>query len=101
MKQISPIRTFLYVILVLSCVETEVAFAQTKNNPGHGLAITKAKRAIVADGVLEEEDWKLAAVATNFFLNYPVDSLPPAFQTEVRFYTGHRTGRKLWACNFK
>jgi hypothetical protein len=84
MKQISPIRTLLYFILILSCVETGVTFAQTKNKPGLGFTITKAKGAIVADGVLGEEDWKSAAVATNFFLNYPVDSLPPTFQTEVR-----------------
>ncbi len=48
------------------------------------MAITKAKGKIVIDGILDETDWKEAAVATNFFLNYPVDSLPPAFQTEVR-----------------
>ena len=59
-------------------------FAQTRNKPGHGLAISRAKGVIVTDGVLDEADWKTASVATNFFLNYPVDSLPASFQTEVR-----------------
>ena len=77
-------RIFFSLILLFSCVEAERAFAQTKNKAGTGLAITKAKSAIVADGILNEEDWKVAAVATDFFLNYPVDSLPPSFQTEVR-----------------
>ena len=75
---------FLYVILLFFCLEAENVFAQTRNKVGHGHAINKAKGTIVTDGVLDEEDWGSAAVATNFFLNYPVDSLPPAFQTEVR-----------------
>ncbi len=67
------------IIFVLTC---SAAFAQ--NKPGSGLPITKAKGAIKIDGILDEEDWKAAGTATNFFLNYPIDSLPPAFQTEVR-----------------
>ncbi len=57
-------------------------FAQ--NKPGSGLPIAKAKAFIKIDGILDEEDWKTTSMATNFFLNYPVDSLPPSFQTEVR-----------------
>jgi len=55
-----------------------------QNKPGTGLTIDRAKSAITIDGVLDEESWKTAGVATNFFLNYPVDSLAPAFQTEAR-----------------
>jgi len=58
--------------------------AIAQNKPGIDLPITKAKGAIKIDGMLDEEDWKSAAVATDFFLNYPSDSLPPAFQTEAR-----------------
>ncbi|MFY8037672.1 MAG: carbohydrate binding family 9 domain-containing protein, partial [Cyclobacteriaceae bacterium] len=62
-----------------------VASAQVKKNkPGTGLEIVKAAAAIQLDGKLEEADWKNAAVATDFFLNYPVDSLPPTFQSEAR-----------------
>lgn len=55
-----------------------------KNKPGTGLGIVKASGSIQLDGKLEEPDWTNAAVATNFFLNYPVDSLPPTYQSEAR-----------------
>jgi Domain of unknown function (DUF5916)/Carbohydrate family 9 binding domain-like len=58
--------------------------AQAQNKPGTDLPINKASAAIKVDGVLDEEDWAEASVATNFYLNFPVDSLPPTFQTEVR-----------------
>ena len=78
-------QTFLFCFIFLFFLFIgEELYAQTKNKPGFGNAIVKAKGVIVTDGVLDEEDWKTASVATNFFLNYPVDSLPPAFQTEVR-----------------
>jgi Domain of unknown function (DUF5916)/Carbohydrate family 9 binding domain-like len=70
---------FAALILVLIC---SVSLAQ--NKPGTGLPIAKAKSIIKIDGILDEEDWKAAEVASDFFLNYPVDSLPPSFQTEVR-----------------
>lgn len=59
-------------------------FCVAQNKPGTGLTIDRAKSAITIDGVLDEESWLAAGVATNFFLNYPVDSLAPAFQTEAR-----------------
>lgn len=61
-----------------------ILLAQPKNKPGTGLPIAKAKSAIVIDGKLEEPDWVQASVAKNFYLNYPVDSLPPTFQSEAR-----------------
>ncbi|CAN5468208.1 hypothetical protein BH10BAC4_BH10BAC4_10520 [soil metagenome] len=75
---------FLYLTLSIIGFKTSEGLAQTRNSPGHGLAISRAKGPIAIDGVLDEEDWKVAAVATNFFINYPVDSLPSPFQTEVR-----------------
>ncbi len=60
------------------------SFAQ-KNKPGITLSISKATGTIKLDGILDEEDWKQAVPAKDFFLNYPVDSLPPTFQTEARF----------------
>ncbi len=66
-------------ILVLIC---SMAIAQNKQ--GTGLPISRAKGSIKIDGVLDEEAWKEAGTATNFFLNFPVDSLPPSFQTEAR-----------------
>lgn len=55
-----------------------------QNKQGTGLPISKVSAVIKVDGVLDEADWSTAVAATQFFLNYPVDSLPPAFQTEAR-----------------
>ncbi|NOS54945.1 MAG: carbohydrate binding family 9 domain-containing protein, partial [Cyclobacteriaceae bacterium] len=60
------------------------SLAQPKNKPGTGLPIAKAGKPIVLDGKLDEPAWLTADVAKNFYLNYPVDSLPPTFQSEAR-----------------
>ena len=39
---------------------------------------------IVLDGVLDEQSWKDADVAEDWYQNFPVDSLPSPFQTEAR-----------------
>jgi len=70
------IATLLFLFLVSGLM--------AQNKPGIDLPISKAEGAIKVDGILDEEDWKSAGAATNFFLNYPVDSIPPAFQTEAR-----------------
>ncbi len=74
-------RSFVLVVIFLVLFSSQTL---AQNKPGSGLPIAKAKSAIKIDGILDEEDWKSAGTATNFFLNYPVDSLPPTFQTEVR-----------------
>jgi hypothetical protein len=38
----------------------------------------------VLDGRLDEEAWKDAFVATDFYLNYPIDTAQAPFQTEAR-----------------
>jgi hypothetical protein len=58
--------------------------AQVKNEPGKSLIIKKATHKIHIDGVLDEADWKAADVATDFFLNYPVDTARAPFQSEAR-----------------
>lgn len=55
-----------------------------QNQPGSPLSIKKANSPIRIDGVLDEEDWQSADVADNWYLNYPVDSIPAPFQTEAR-----------------
>ncbi len=73
------IRLFLPLgLILLSCT------SYSQNKPGKELNIRKAKDAIKLDGELNESDWQVASVAKDFFLNYPVDSLPPTFQSEVR-----------------
>lgn len=58
--------------------------AAPPNKPGLALAINKASGPINIDGVIDEGTWKNAAVASNFYLNYPVDTMAAPFQTEVR-----------------
>lgn len=60
------------------------SIVRAQNKPGTGLSISKATGVIKIDGILDEGDWKSAGVATNFFLNYPTDTLAAQFQTEVR-----------------
>lgn len=69
-------------LIVGLCLLSLCVFSQNKR--GSGVSIVKATSLIKIDGILDEEDWKTANTATNFFLNYPVDSLPPSFQTEAR-----------------
>ncbi|MBY0432657.1 MAG: carbohydrate binding family 9 domain-containing protein [Cyclobacteriaceae bacterium] len=75
-------RRYLGLFLVFEWVMT--AWGQTKNAPGIELPIRKAGAVIVLDGVLDEEAWKAASVAKDFFQNYPVDSISPTFQSEAR-----------------
>lgn len=58
--------------------------AQPQNKVGAELHIRKAKGEIVLDGKLDEDDWKSAQVADNWFLNFPVDTAAAPFQTEAR-----------------
>ncbi len=74
-------RIFLILLLL---VGSTLGYSQQKNPPGTELDIKKAKGAIILDGKLDEEDWKQASVAKNFFLNYPVDTAAAPFQTEAR-----------------
>ncbi|HZB14627.1 MAG TPA: DUF5916 domain-containing protein, partial [Chryseolinea sp.] len=68
-------------ILILVFVQFSL-YAQ--NKPGTELHIKKAKGEIVLDGKLEEDDWNTAQVATDWFLNFPVDTTKSPFQTEAR-----------------
>lgn len=52
-----------------------------------GLREFKAKRAIdavILDGEMKEESWKIAEVADNFYLNSPNDTAAPSSQSEIR-----------------
>jgi hypothetical protein len=55
-----------------------------QNKPGLQLPIKKISTPIILDGKLDEAVWKDAAVATNFFMNYPYDTALAPFQTEAR-----------------
>ncbi|MFM7853170.1 MAG: DUF5916 domain-containing protein, partial [Flammeovirgaceae bacterium] len=60
-----------------------MAYGQ-KNRAGLPLMIARTSEAITLDGQLKEPTWHKADVAKNFYLNYPVDSLPPTHQSEAR-----------------
>jgi len=55
-----------------------------QNLPGTAYHIKRATGSIVLDGALDESDWKTESVAKDFFMNNPVDSIPPINPTEVR-----------------
>ena len=77
-----PVRILIiFAIAITVCCD---AFAQTKNAPGIGFNIRKAQGEIKIDGVLDEADWLTADLATNFYMNSPVDTMAPTFQTEAR-----------------
>ena len=59
-------------------------FAWGQNRPGRELLIRKSTGTIKLDARLEEDAWKQAETATDFFLNYPADTIPPSFQSEVK-----------------
>jgi hypothetical protein len=58
--------------------------APAQNPPNTSLHIHKTNDAITLDGKLDEPAWNEAQVANNWFLNYPVDTIPSPFQTEAR-----------------
>lgn len=75
----------LFILLAFICLlQTSTLNAQTKNSPGKELHVKPITGTITLDGTLDEPDWQSAQIATDFFQNYPVDSLPPTFQSEVR-----------------
>src|SRR5882672_6155647 len=76
---------YLFVLpFFLSGLDFEETYAQEKNKPGIEFSIRKAKGSIKLDGIIDEPDWQTATIATNFFLNYPIDTMPPIYQSEAR-----------------
>lgn len=71
-------------IFTLFCFLIITVSAYAQHKPGKELNIRRAASPVVLDGVLDEPDWQQADVATGFYLNYPVDSLPPTYQSEVK-----------------
>lgn len=62
-------------------------FAQDSKNQDedkYNIHIKKSSTPIKLDGLLDEDSWKAADVAKNFFLNRPYDSSFAKLQTEVR-----------------
>ncbi|MFM9076450.1 MAG: hydrolase, partial [Bacteroidota bacterium] len=73
--------------------------AIAQQNPGFELHIKKAKAPVKVDGILDEPDWQEANVASNFFLNYPTDSIAANFQTEARITFDQNFLYLAWVCH--
>jgi hypothetical protein len=70
-------------LLLPLCLFTIFVFAQKKNS-GYQLHIHKASSPIQVDGELNEQAWKDAAVADNFFMVLPMDTSHAKVKTSVR-----------------
>ena len=80
--RLSAVKEFIITLLLICCFSS-VLFAQKKNEHFH-YAIKPAVSPIKTDGVLEEETWKTAAVATDFYMVLPMDTSLAELRTEVR-----------------
>ena len=79
-------RQAVFFIFLLSSLAAQAQ----KNRPGLLLMIARASETITLDGQIAEHTWQKADVAKNFYLNFPVDSLRPTFQSEARLaYDDH------------
>lgn len=55
-----------------------------KKNEAYQIHITKAHGTIVTDGAIDEPDWQIAEVATDFYMVLPMDTSSARVRTEVR-----------------
>jgi hypothetical protein len=74
------LRVFILFFLGLVCLQL---FAQKKNER-YVVQIKKATSSIIVDGSLEEQTWKEADVAKDFFSVFPMDTSFAKVKTEVR-----------------
>ena len=70
-------------VFLLALLIVQLIIAQ-KNNDKYRLHIKKTLSSIKVDGVMDEEAWKDAEVASNFFMVLPMDTSFAKVKTEVR-----------------
>jgi hypothetical protein len=77
----------LFSVLVVGCgLALWAGSASAQNKPfTTAFGIKKIYEEVRIDGVLDEDFWQRAEVATNFFMNFPIDTMAPLNQSEVRF----------------
>jgi hypothetical protein len=73
------IYTFFLAVLVLT-----PCYLTAQNQPSTPLKIKKAQGKITLDAMLDEQDWKAADVADDWYQNFPTDTVRALFQTEAR-----------------
>lgn len=74
------LKRFCVLFVLFNIVST--SFAQDKKE--YELHIDKAKAKIILDGILDENDWSLAAQAEDFFLTKPYDTSYATSQTHIK-----------------
>ncbi|MBS1681854.1 MAG: carbohydrate binding family 9 domain-containing protein [Bacteroidetes bacterium] len=75
----------LFIIPFFFCgFEFEEVSAQEKNKQGIEFTIRKARGTVKLDGIINEPDWTTADIATNFYMNSPVDTMAPYYQSKAR-----------------
>lgn len=72
------------VFLTLLCLISDATLAQLKLPDARAILVQKAVDNITIDGILNEESWTRAAIATEFVQNFPFDTSLAHAQTEVR-----------------
>lgn len=75
-------KRFYLSLLALLCL-SYLCFPQSDDEK-YSIHIKKTKTPIKLDGILDEDTWKSADIAKDFFLNRPFDSSFAKLQTEVR-----------------
>lgn len=78
MKIIKPVF-----VAILFLIQIWPAYGQ-KFNASYQLDIKKAVSPVVIDGVMDEQAWKEAEVATDFFMITPMDTSSARLRTDVR-----------------
>lgn len=48
------------------------------------MLVSPSRTPLEVDGVLDEDAWQHAQTLTDFFMNYPLDSIAPRYQSEVK-----------------
>lgn len=77
----------LYFTVGIFLLGISLLFAQdnkTQEEDKYNLHVKKTKTPIKLDGLLDEDSWKTADIAKDFFLNRPYDSSFASLQTEIQ-----------------
>lgn len=75
-----------FAVGILFFLQTNNAIGQSQQLPlNKSVTVNKATDVIKMDGIFDELTWKQALPATDFFQNFPTDSLRASSDTEVSF----------------
>lgn len=75
---------YLFVILFLSIVTFQISAQSVRKNANFQMHIKKASSPIKIDGLLNDQTWSEAALASDFYMCNPFDTLCANVRTDVR-----------------